>query len=146
VVTAEVLEGPTACRQREADHPARCPVCGRRLVCLDILLPQGAPHRGIDLGKWWREQTRSVCQRGSGEESALTRVPRRRWLGQGLTEAQEPIDGAAPPGFSLVTRSMRRGLAAGMRSSKFQRPGVRHSGRGSSHKGLERPAGYSRVA
>jgi hypothetical protein len=88
---------------------------------------------------------RGVCLRGSGEESVLTRAPRLRWPGQGLIEAQQPIDFVAAPGFSLVTRSMRRGVSAGMGSYKFHRPGVRHSVRGSSNQVLKRTAAGSGI-
>jgi hypothetical protein len=88
---------------------------------------------------------RSVCLRGIGEEYALTRAPRLRWPGQGVTEVQDPIAFAAPAGVSLATRSRQRGLAAGMRSYKFHRPVVRDSVRGSSNQALKRTAARSGV-
>jgi Putative transposase/Transposase zinc-binding domain len=43
VVQPSVLDGQTACQARGDDHPERCPVCGRRLVCLGVILPLRIP-------------------------------------------------------------------------------------------------------
>jgi hypothetical protein len=43
VAALVVLDWPTACSQRGEDHPERCPVCGRRLVYLDIIRPSRSP-------------------------------------------------------------------------------------------------------
>ncbi len=32
-----VRDWQTACRQQGAEHPERCPVCGQRLVCRDLI-------------------------------------------------------------------------------------------------------------
>jgi hypothetical protein len=38
-----VLDGPTACQERGATLPDRCPVCGRRRVGLGVVLPARIP-------------------------------------------------------------------------------------------------------
>jgi hypothetical protein len=43
VVQPSVLDWQTVCQARGDDHPARCPVCGRQLVCLGVLLPARIP-------------------------------------------------------------------------------------------------------
>jgi Putative transposase/Transposase zinc-binding domain len=43
VVQPSVLDWQTACQDRGDDHPERCPVCGRRLVCLGVILPLRIP-------------------------------------------------------------------------------------------------------
>jgi hypothetical protein len=49
VCRAQLGQGPvvrdwqTACQDRGDDHPERCPVCGRRLVCLGVSLPARIP-------------------------------------------------------------------------------------------------------
>jgi hypothetical protein len=46
VVQPPVLDWQTACRNRGDDHPERCPVCGRRLVRLGVILPARIPPPG----------------------------------------------------------------------------------------------------
>ena len=43
VVQPPVLDWQTACQARGDEHPERCPVCGRRLVCLRVILPARIP-------------------------------------------------------------------------------------------------------
>lgn len=43
VVPPAVLAWQTAGQARGADHPERCQVCGRRLVCLSVILPARIP-------------------------------------------------------------------------------------------------------
>ena len=43
VATPAVLDWQTACQDRGDDHPERCPVCGRRLVCRGVSLPWRMP-------------------------------------------------------------------------------------------------------
>jgi len=43
VVEPSVLDWQTACQARGDDHPERCPVCGRQLVCLGVILPARIP-------------------------------------------------------------------------------------------------------
>jgi hypothetical protein len=43
VVQPSVLDWQTACQDRGDNHPERCPVCGRRLVCLGVILPSRIP-------------------------------------------------------------------------------------------------------
>jgi len=43
VVQPSVLDWQTACQDRGDNHPERCPVCGRRLVCLGVVLPSRIP-------------------------------------------------------------------------------------------------------
>jgi hypothetical protein len=43
VVPPAVLDWQTACQDRGDAHPARCPMCGRRLVCLGVILPLRIP-------------------------------------------------------------------------------------------------------
>jgi hypothetical protein len=43
VVQPSVLDWQTACQARGDDHPERCPVCGRLLVRLGVLLPARIP-------------------------------------------------------------------------------------------------------
>jgi hypothetical protein len=43
VVQPSVLDWQTACQDRGDDHPERCPVCGRLLVRLGVLLPARIP-------------------------------------------------------------------------------------------------------
>jgi Putative transposase len=43
VVQPSVLDWQTACQDRGDDHPARCPVCGRQLVCRGVTLPARMP-------------------------------------------------------------------------------------------------------
>lgn len=43
VVQPSVLDWQTACQDRGDDHPERCPVCGRRLVCRGVILPARMP-------------------------------------------------------------------------------------------------------
>jgi hypothetical protein len=43
VVQPSELDGQTAGQARGDDHPERCPVCGRRLVCLSVILPARIP-------------------------------------------------------------------------------------------------------
>jgi hypothetical protein len=38
-----VLDWQTACQARGDDHPARCPRCGRQLVCRGVVLPARMP-------------------------------------------------------------------------------------------------------
>ena len=46
VVQPPVLDWQTACQDRGDDHPERCPVCGRLLVCLGVILPARIPPPG----------------------------------------------------------------------------------------------------
>lgn len=46
VVQPPVLDWQTACQDRGDEHPERCPVCGRRLVCLGVILPARIPPPG----------------------------------------------------------------------------------------------------
>jgi hypothetical protein len=46
VAQPPVLDWQTACRNRGDDHPERCPVCGRRLVRLGMILPAKIPPPG----------------------------------------------------------------------------------------------------
>jgi hypothetical protein len=43
VAAPAVLDWQTGCQDRGNDHPERCPVCGRRLVCLGVILPLRIP-------------------------------------------------------------------------------------------------------
>jgi hypothetical protein len=43
VVPPAVRDWQTACQDRGDAHPERCPVCGRRLVCLGVILPLRIP-------------------------------------------------------------------------------------------------------
>jgi hypothetical protein len=43
VVQPRWLDWQTACQERGADHPERCPVCGRRLICRGVFLPARRP-------------------------------------------------------------------------------------------------------
>jgi hypothetical protein len=43
VVEPSVLDWQTACQDRGDDHPERCPVCGRQLVCFGVILPARIP-------------------------------------------------------------------------------------------------------
>jgi hypothetical protein len=43
VVQPAVRDWQTACQAGGDDHPERCPVCGRRLVCLGVSLPARIP-------------------------------------------------------------------------------------------------------
>jgi hypothetical protein len=43
VVQPVVLDWQTACQARGDAHPDRCPVCGRQLVCLGVILPARIP-------------------------------------------------------------------------------------------------------
>jgi Putative transposase/Transposase zinc-binding domain len=43
IVQPPVLDWQTACQARGDEHPERCPVCGRRLVCLSVILPARIP-------------------------------------------------------------------------------------------------------
>jgi hypothetical protein len=43
VVQPAVRDWQTACQDRRDEHPERCPVCGRRLVCLGVSLPARMP-------------------------------------------------------------------------------------------------------
>lgn len=43
VVRAAVLAWQTACSQRGEDHPERCPVCGRLLVCSGVIPRSSGP-------------------------------------------------------------------------------------------------------
>jgi len=43
VVQPRVLDGQTAGQDRGDDHPAPCPVCGRCLVAIGVLLPSRGP-------------------------------------------------------------------------------------------------------
>jgi len=43
VVQPPWLDWQTACQERGADHPERCPVCGRRLMRRGIFLPARRP-------------------------------------------------------------------------------------------------------
>jgi hypothetical protein len=42
-VEPSVLDWQTACQARGDDHPERCPVCGRQLVCLGVIRPARIP-------------------------------------------------------------------------------------------------------
>jgi hypothetical protein len=46
VVAPPVLTWQVYGQERGDAHPERCPVCGRRLVCLDLLLPSRIPPPG----------------------------------------------------------------------------------------------------
>jgi hypothetical protein len=43
VVPPAVLDWQTACQARGDAHPERCPMCGRQLVCLGVILPARIP-------------------------------------------------------------------------------------------------------
>ncbi len=43
VVRAAVLDWPTACSQWGEEHPARCPLCGRLLVCSGVMPRSSGP-------------------------------------------------------------------------------------------------------
>jgi hypothetical protein len=43
VVPPAVRDWQTACQDRGDAHPERCPMCGRRLVCLGVILPLRIP-------------------------------------------------------------------------------------------------------
>jgi hypothetical protein len=43
VVQPVVLDWQTACQDRGDAHPERCPMCGRQLVCLGVILPARIP-------------------------------------------------------------------------------------------------------
>jgi hypothetical protein len=43
VATPVGLDWQTACQERGDAHPERCPVCGRRLGCLGVVLPARIP-------------------------------------------------------------------------------------------------------
>jgi len=45
------LDWQTACQDRGDDHPARCPVCGRRLVAISIITPSSRPPPAVLPGK-----------------------------------------------------------------------------------------------
>jgi Putative transposase/Transposase zinc-binding domain len=51
VVQPPVLDWQTACQDRGDDHPERCPVCGRLLVRLGVLLPARIPPPGDGLSE-----------------------------------------------------------------------------------------------
>jgi hypothetical protein len=51
VVRAAVLDWQTACRQRGEDHPERCPVCGRLLVCSGVIPRSSGPPAVAALGE-----------------------------------------------------------------------------------------------
>jgi Putative transposase len=46
VVTPMVLDWQTGCSQRGAEHPERCPLCGRRLVRLGLISRSSIPPPG----------------------------------------------------------------------------------------------------
>jgi Putative transposase len=50
VAARVILDGQTACSQRGADHPERCPVCGRLLVCRGVLPRASGPPAVAVLG------------------------------------------------------------------------------------------------
>jgi hypothetical protein len=43
MVPPAVLDWQTACQDRGDAHPERCPMCGRQLVCLGVILPARIP-------------------------------------------------------------------------------------------------------
>jgi hypothetical protein len=51
VVRAAVLDWQTACSQRGEDHPERCPVCGRLLVCSGVIPRCSGPPAVAVLGE-----------------------------------------------------------------------------------------------
>ena len=51
VVRAAVLDWQTACSQRGEDHPERCPVCGRLLVCSGVMPRSSGPPAVAALGE-----------------------------------------------------------------------------------------------
>jgi Putative transposase len=61
VVQPPVLDWQTACRNRGDDHPDRCPVCGRVLVCLGVILPARIPPRATGLLRSWHEPPAMRC-------------------------------------------------------------------------------------
>ena len=50
-VPPPVLAWQTACQDRGADHPERCPVCGRRLLPSGIILPPGRQPPAVIAGE-----------------------------------------------------------------------------------------------
>ena len=47
----EFLDWQTFCSRQGDDHPERCPVCGRLLVCTDVFKPDGVPPDELILEK-----------------------------------------------------------------------------------------------
>ena len=51
VAALVILDWQTACSQRGEDHPERCPVCGRLLVCSGVMPRSSGPPAGAVLGE-----------------------------------------------------------------------------------------------
>jgi hypothetical protein len=51
VAALVILDGQTACSQRGADHPERCPVCGRLFVCSGVIPRASGPPAVAVLGE-----------------------------------------------------------------------------------------------
>ena len=72
VVQPAVRDWQTVCQDRGDDHPERCPVCGRRLVCLGVSLP-GFHRHAPSRGRWWRDpEPRRLLSPWRREASVLT--------------------------------------------------------------------------
>jgi Putative transposase len=130
VAQPSVLDWQAACQDRGDDHPERCPVCGRQLVCLGVILFEDSTAESYSLGGGGVTRGSGVCSRGRREEYALTARNTLPWKKPAGHHAMECIGCSAPHRLCCATGHPRRVRSGLIDRYKFHRQGVPNSVRG----------------
>jgi len=141
-----ILDWQTACSQRGADHPERCPVCGRLLVCSGVIPRASGPPAVVVRGESVA-CTASAAEARAGQWGGVSCcVCAAVWrpLRRVLKASHTPI---MRHSWGCAGRSPRReGRFPGNQARyKLHSHDVRDSVRGSSNHALKRTAAGSEV-